>query len=220
MAKKKSKASKKRPPLDASLPVFELKITLSFVDPPIWRRVQTGNCSLDDLHEIIQASMGWENDHMYGFTVGDALCDNPVMGGDGEYDSRFVYLRDLVQEKLTYFEYEYDFGDGWEHTIEIEKTLPAEAGVRYPRCTGGERACPPEDCGGPFNYANRLESITERDSVEDDEEYLEWCGEDFDPERFDLGMPTANCEISDRGWEGVGEMAICLRCTAREIWCV
>ncbi len=184
---KRKKKSKKRPPLDPTLPIFEVKITLDFIDPPIWRRVQTSDCSLDDLHDIIQISMGWQNGHAHGFMIDGESCENPEFGGDGDYDSRHIYLHELVEEQLTCFEYEYDFGDSWEHTIEIEKTLPAGTGIRYPSCIGGERACPPEDCGGPYRYADLLSAHEDPDNADDDyHEFLEWVGGELDPERFDL----------------------------------
>jgi hypothetical protein len=81
--------------------------------------------------------------------------------------------------------YEYDFGDGWEHEILLEKILPRDPGVRYPRCIGGARACPPEDCGGVHGYANFLAAISNSKHEEHDE-YLDWIGGEFDPEKFDV----------------------------------
>lgn len=81
--------------------------------------------------------------------------------------------------------YEYDFGDGWEHKIRIEKILPAEKGKRYPVCLAGKRACPPEDCGGPPGYERLLEVLRDP-KHEEYEETLEWLGGPFDPEAFDV----------------------------------
>jgi hypothetical protein len=80
--------------------------------------------------------------------------------------------------------YEYDFGDGWEHEILLEKVFQPDPGVRYPRLIGGARACPPEDCGGTGGYANFLEAISDPEHEEHDE-YLDWIGGEFDPEKFD-----------------------------------
>jgi hypothetical protein len=90
-----------------------------------------------------------------------------------------------VEEGYARFRYDYDFGDDWKHIIEIEKTLPAEEGVRYPRCVKGERACPPEDCGGPYGYPYFLDKIQDP-KHEEHEDTLEWIGGEFDPEEFDL----------------------------------
>jgi hypothetical protein len=81
--------------------------------------------------------------------------------------------------------YEYDFGDGWEHEILLEKVLRPDPAVQYPRCLGGARACPPEDCGGAGGYADFLQAISDPDHEEHDE-YLDWIGGEFDPEEFEL----------------------------------
>jgi len=179
VAKKKSKTRK---PLDLALPIYQVKITLEHIAPPIWRRVQTNDCSLDELHDIIQACMGWEDEHMYAFVI-----DGEDFGrsSEAEYDSRFVRLSEVVEEWNTRFRYDYDFGDDWRHTIEVEKTLPAEEDVRYPRCVKGKRACPPENCGGPYGYPYFLEKIDDPEH-EEHEDALEWVRDEFDPEDFDL----------------------------------
>ena len=106
--------------------------------------------------------MGWEDEHMYAFVI-----DGEDFGrsGEADYDSRFVRLSEVVEEGNTRFRYDYDFGDDWRHTIDIEKTLRVEEGVRYPRCVKGERACPPENCGGPYGYPYFLDKIEEEDAL-------------------------------------------------------
>ena len=150
--------AKKKKTLDLTLPIFQIKISLRHLDPPIWRRVQTDDCSLADLHEIIQIALGWEDMHMHAFVIADEQFGDPRRGGGIEYDSRFVRLSEVVAEGHRRFQYEYDFGDNWEHVIQIEKTLPAEEGVCYPRCVKGERACPLEDSGGSRGYPYLLEN--------------------------------------------------------------
>ena len=90
-----------------------------------------------------------------------------------------------VRSGVSRFGYTYDFGDDWEHAITIEKTLPAAEGTTYPTCVAGKRACPPEDCGGPWGYQELLEIIADPAHPERAER-LEWLGEDFDPEDFSL----------------------------------
>jgi hypothetical protein len=187
------KATRKKT-LDSSLPVFQLKITLDETEPTIWRRIQTHNCSLADLHEIIQTCIGWEDEHMHAFEVGDDEYTDLSRGADPYefHDSRTVRLSDLVDQGHRRFTYEYDFGDSWRHAIEMEAALPAEEGVRYPRCLDGSQACPPEDCGGVYGYYELVEAwrnANETKQDADSEEYddrLEWLGEDFDPEKFSL----------------------------------
>ena len=179
MAKKKSKTRKA---LDLALPIYKVKITLQHINPSIWRRVQTNDCSLDELHDIIQVCMGWEDEHMYAFVIDDEEFGR---SSEAEYDSRYVRLSEVVEEGHICFRYDYDFGDDWRHTIDIEKTLPAEEGVRYPRCVKGGRTCPPENCGGPYGYPYFLEK-TQDPEHEEHEDALEWVGDEFDPEEFDL----------------------------------
>jgi len=97
-----------------------------------------------------------------------------------------------VENRLA--EYVYDFGDSWDHKIQLEKILPGEKGATYPVCIKGKRAYPLEDCGGLWGYANISEALEDPDN-EEAEELLDWVGEDFDPEHFD----TAEVRFSDLG---------------------
>ena len=171
--------------LDLTLPIFQVKISLQHITPPLWRRVEMSDCDLEELHEVIQIVMGWEEMHPHAFVIGGEQYGNLKHGGDFDYDSRFVRLSKVVEEGQARFQYDYDFGDDWKHIIEIEKTLPAEGGIRYPRCVKGERACPPEDSGGPYGYPYLLEKLQDPEH-EEHEEAVEWAGNDFDPEKFDL----------------------------------
>ncbi len=175
------KAKKKE--LDPTLPIYQVKITLNNIKPLIWRRVQMDDCSLDELHDIIQVSMDWDDEHMYAFVVDGEEYGDLERGGEFD-DASSIRLGNLVKRGCLRFRYDYDFGDDWEHSIDIEKTLPVEEGVRYPCCVKGERACPPEDCGGPYGYPYFLDKLQDPHH-EEHEETLEWAGE-FDPEAFDL----------------------------------
>lgn len=170
--------------------VYQLKITLRDIKPPIWRRVQVKGCSLAKLHDIIQTCMGWEDYHLHEFEIGERRYGLPEQWEKGIHEpevenSRKIKLSQLVAQGIKKLRYQYDMGDSWWHTILIEKTLPAEPGVRYPRCIGGERACPPEDCGGPWSYGDFVEAIQDPKHRRH-EERLEWVGEGFDPEKFDI----------------------------------
>jgi len=168
-----------------STTVYQVKITLNDVDPPVWRRVQVGDCSLAELHHIIQVCMGWENYHLYAFEVDGVEYSDPVSGDGLDYcDSRSRKLSQLASQGPNRFTYQYDFGDDWEHEIVIEKTLTPEPKAKYPRCVEGKRACPPEDCGGAYGYEAFLEAIHDRHHAEH-EEMLEWVGGKFNPEAFD-----------------------------------
>ena len=189
VAKKKKKVTTKRKPLDLGLPIYQLKITLEDSDPAIWRRIRTADCTLAGLHDIIQCVLDWEEAHPHVFEVGDEQyssgesLDCDVMG-DFE-DGNDVLLSHLAEDDTRSFVYEYDFGDSWRHVIEIEETLPAAPGVRYPTCVDGARAAPPEDCGGMWGYAEKL-NILKKPNHPEHEELQEWFPPDFDPEAFSV----------------------------------
>ena len=173
--------------------VYQINVTLKGSKPPIWRRIHvTSETTLAQLHRILQRVMGWEGYHLYQFVVGGLEYGDPSILEEMEgEDARRVTLATLVRGEQDTFLYEYDFGDGWDHELLVEKILPPEAGKRYPVCLAGKRACPPEDCGGIWGYAAFLEAIDDPQHPEH-EEMLEWVGGEFDPDAFDLdGVNTA-----------------------------
>ena len=167
--------------------IHQLKITLMGVRPPIWRRLQvSSSINLRRLHDVIQAAMGWTQSHLYRFEVGGVDYGEPDRDYDGDVRSaKATALRKIAPAPGTAFLYEYDFGDSWQHRIEVEKVLPLEPGVRYPRCLAGKRACPPEDIGGIWGYEEFLQAIRDPKHPEH-AAMLEWVGGFFDPEAFDL----------------------------------
>ena len=184
----------------SSAKILQLRIELEHVEPPVWRRVLIKSSSpLSTLHALVQDAMGWWDSHLHQF-----VKDGEVYGPDWyaeEMDfgetilSERKRLGTLFRTGARWLRYEYDFGDGWTHRVELEKELPFDAREPLPRCIGGERACPPEDCGGPFGYARLLEAISDP-RHEEHEELLEWVGDAFDPERFDIA--EANARLADR----------------------
>jgi hypothetical protein len=154
-------------PRKSGEPVAQLRIELRHIEPPIWRRVLVpAALRLDRLHTVIQEAMGWQDYHLHMFTKDDERYGSPDPDFPLRNERRHT-LRDLAAVEGASFDYEYDFGDSWDHHIVLEKLLEADPDGRYPICVAGARACPPEDCGGPWGYA-RLDR------------------RDFDPERFDL----------------------------------
>lgn len=182
--------------IPASKRLYQFKITLKDIVPPIWRRIQVRDCTLDKLHERIQTAMGWTNSHLHQFKIGGVLYGDPQLLLEGFEDDLDIVnsletrLREIVPEegKRFQFEYEYDFGDGWEHEVLFEGCLRAEKGARYPLCLEGERACPPEDVGGTRGYQEYLDAMADPEH-EEHAEYLEWRGP-FDPEGFDAEAAT------------------------------
>jgi hypothetical protein len=174
-------ARRSRPPSE----VYQIKVTLRGSKPPIWRRIQVpGDIRLDRLHTVLQIVMGWEDYHLHAFTIHGASYGQPDREL-GHLNEARVRLSEVVDEEKTRFLYEYDFGDSWEHELLVEKILPPEPGVSYPRCIAGKRSGPPEDCGGIWGYADFVEAIRDPAHPEHDE-LLEWAGGEFDPEAFDL----------------------------------
>jgi hypothetical protein len=169
--------------------VYQLKVSLKYFRPTIWRRIEVpSDLTLGELHMVLQAAMGWTNSHLHQFMVGKTYYSEPEFDETGELnfkDERKVRVSTVLSTSKRKIRYEYDFGDSWEHEIVLEKSLPRDLTVKYPRCTGGARACPPEDCGGVGGYADFLEAIANPDHEEHDE-CLEWIGGEFDPDKFDV----------------------------------
>ncbi len=170
--------------------IYQFKVTLKGIRPPIWRRFQVyDNLTFYEFHHVLQEVMGWHNSHLHLFDVdGWNITDAETLASgwnDGD-DEQKVRLNKYVRHEKQKFQYEYDFGDGWEHQLLLEKILSVESSVHYPRCLKGKRSCPPEDCGGAWGYQNMLEALSDKTHLEH-EMYIEWVGDEFDSEEFDLG---------------------------------
>lgn len=183
--------------------VLQLKITLDGIKPSIWRKIQIDDSiNFKKLHKIIQIVMGWEDYHLYNFEIDkdtsieasqcseDQFAVDSILSGfrakRKEYKDNETQVSDFLKEEKQKILYTYDFGDTWEHIIKVEKILPKESGKKYPICISGKRACPPEDCGGPWGYDELLEILEDPEHPEYEERIEEWLGKDFDPEAFDL----------------------------------
>jgi hypothetical protein len=178
------RSSARRPKEAAKTAIYQLKVTLRHVTPPIWRRlVVSGDILLSELHHVLQISMGWFDSHLYDFRYqrnryGDLTLLEEVI------DDSETSLCQVARRKGNQLVYTYDFGDNWEHEVLVERIDQCSAPA-VPRCIGGRNACPPEDCGGVFGYLNLLESLTDPNNPNHDEA-RDWVDEDFDPKRFDV----------------------------------
>lgn len=167
---------------------FQIKITLKDVKPVVWRQLQVVDCTLPELHSVIQIVMGWQNCHLYSFEAGDTTYCDPSLCEDMELaDGRRIRLSHLVKQGHERFDYVYDFGDFWEHTVEVESTFQPEEDAEFPICLDGAASSPPEDVGGSMGYEEFLRVINDPEDSEH-EQYLDWCGDWFDPEAFDLEL--------------------------------
>lgn len=170
---------------------LELRITLADIEPPVWRSVRVPDAyTLDQLHRVIQLLFGWLDYHLYSFEVGERRFEAPLEEAEDE-DATAIRLRDLQLGKDTRFTYTYDFGDDWVLQIVVEDVytitpMDEDDERLLPMLYGGERAAPPEDCGGPGGYASMLEALRDPRHPEHGN-YRLWGG-DHDPERFDLRM--------------------------------
>lgn len=174
------------------IPTYQLRVELEGISPPIWRRVLVpGNIRLGRLHAIIQVVMGWDNDHLHQFIIGKQAYSDPdfelnEFGGAPVLNEKKTLLMNIAPRAGKVLVYVYDFGDSWEHRIKVEKILRGELSKEnFVECIDGARACPPEDCGGVWGYEDLLQALKDP-KHKGHESTLEWLGEEFDPEAFDL----------------------------------
>lgn len=169
-----------------STDIVQIKITLLGTDPPVWRRLLVpAELNFARLHDCIQVSMGWTFSHLHEFRIGDRRYGVPV----AEFaDPAYPIYRDstlklsaVLARGIRRFHYTYDFGDDWQHEIEIEQTLPAQPGMETPRFVDGQRRCPPEDCGGVPGFKEFLEAMADPNHPEH-QAVWNWYGDDYDPD--------------------------------------
>lgn len=170
--------------------VYQLKITLDEIEPPIWRRILVkADTKLPALHRIIQTIFGWTNSHLHQFSHETKLYTNPSLGEAMEDDMSinytFISIKDLLHIERQAMHYEYDFGDSWMHTIVLEKISPILGNEMLPLCIEGERNSPPDDSGGVYGYENLLEILADK-SHEEYEETKAWVGKGFNPEKCNI----------------------------------
>jgi hypothetical protein len=178
---------------DRPAPVYQIKVGLRGATPPIWRRLEVpADISLARLHTVIQIAFGWDDSHLHVFdtpygSFGTADADL------GHRPETSVTLEQVAPAANSTLRYTYDFGDDWDHDILVEEVLDHNETAGYPRCTGGRRAAPPDDCGGIWGYAELVEVLNDP-ADQEHKDRLEWLGLDdaaeFDPDRFDAAAVT------------------------------
>nr|WP_204805953.1 plasmid pRiA4b ORF-3 family protein [Mycobacterium riyadhense] len=158
--KSSPKLPAKRKTKDGPAPVLQLRVDLRASRPPIWRRLQVrGDIALRELHKVLQVTFNWHSTHMYAFDTayGQFGIPDPELGLRSDAK---VTLEQVAAGPGTKLTYTYDFGDDWEHLITVEDTVPCEDASIYPRCVGGRRKAPPEDCGGIWGIRSCWRSST------------------------------------------------------------
>ena len=176
--------------------LLRLRVELEYIQPPIWRELLVpARFSFWDLHVAIQDSMGWWDTHLHDFRIPDTFGGDDKrigipdeewgFGDEAKVDAGWEHrVIDHFAKPGATLLYTYDYGDDWVHRVTLLGVEARSKGERYPRCIAGERACPPEDCGGPTGYARLLEVLGNPEDPEYDD-MREWVPRAFDPERFD-----------------------------------
>jgi hypothetical protein len=167
-----------------------LRIELADIEPLIWRRVAVrGSTSLATLHRIIQAAIGWLDYHLWEFTVDDVIYGIPdpddISWGRKVERASTAKLAKVLGSGVKAFSYVYDMGDNWEHRVIVERIEAIQPDTLYPEFLGGERRCPPEDCGGLPGYYEFLDNIAGPEkgkAGKKKKEALDWYGGPYDPD--------------------------------------
>ncbi len=182
------------------LVTYQLRVSLKGSRPTIWRRFRMSPIwTLADLHDVVQAVMGWEDCHLHVFRKGRQRFSLPIPGlddwGEPDLDSRKYRIGQLLRREKDWIDYTYDFGDCWRHRITLQKMLPLDRKARLPVCISGRRRCPPEDSGGLWGYYRNLRVMEDPEHYEYEDTWS-WMGKDFDPDRF--SVEDVNARL--RGW--------------------
>lgn len=169
--------------------IARVRISLKEIEPEIWRLVAVPlGLNLKGLHDVIQAVFGWQDYHLFEFQVGEKLYglpDPPEDYGRKVMHAKLVKLEALVGKGIRSFDYVYDFGDDWEHRVQIEGIEPADPALKYPRFISGARRGPPEDVGSVPGYYDFLEAVSNPRHREH-RRLVEWYGGPYDPDDIDL----------------------------------
>ncbi len=166
----------------------QLLVTLVDSDPLVWRRLAVPRTiTLAKLHRVLQAALGWTDSHLHQFVVGDTTYGDPALLSDDppQASTRQARLGQVAPAVGAVIQYEYDFGDGWDHLIVVERLLWGAPEAKGAVCLAGGGACPPEDCGGIGGYAD-LQATLRRGRGREYRELLTWLSGPFDPAAFDL----------------------------------
>jgi len=179
--------------------LYQIKISLTGSPLPIWRRLLIDSeMPLSMAHEALQIVMGWWNYHLYEFAKGkDRYGVVSDFDEDDTKDADEYELSDLLKSPQDKCVYRYDFGDGWEHELLLEKVVRSAANESlFAQCLHGKRACPPEDCGGLPGFLNCISAVEDPLHPEH-KEMLLWTGASYDPNAFDVRMVNLQLNV----WE-------------------
>ncbi len=182
--------------------IARLHVTLNDVKPTVQRRVEVPLAiRLDRLHLVLQAAMGWTNSHLYEIRARDVGWGLPDPDfGAGPLDAKKARLIDVLEDAgVKTVKYLYDFGDGWEHTVKVERITDAVPGLAYPILIDAAGRCPPEDVGGSWGYAEFLDALADP-AHENHAEMKDWIGETFDPKAVDVEALSNDVAALAKAW--------------------
>lgn len=182
--------------------IARLHVTLNDVKPPVQRRVEVPLAiRLDRLHLVLQAALGWTNSHLYEIRARDVGWGLPDPDfGEGPLDAKKARLIDVLEDAGTKtVKYLYDFGDGWEHTVKVERITDAIPGLAYPVLINATGRCPPEDVGGPWGYDEFLHALADP-AHENHVEMKDWIGEIFDPTAVNVEALADDVAALAKAW--------------------
>lgn len=192
--------------------IYKFRVELERIEPSIWRQIEVPSIyNFWELHVAIQDSMGWLDYHLHSFRISTPKKEKPIEIGipDDDFESDTlpgweVPLTKYFKEPGDTANYEYDFGDSWQHNITLEGISLQKEGVNYPNCTDGRRACPPEDCGGIPGFDNLLKILNGKDKEEYDDmmawirgqakDDIPYDPDFFDPEEVEFSNPKKRWE--------------------------
>jgi hypothetical protein len=184
----RARAQPRPAPAPERASTYTVRLELDQATPPIWRRLElASDLTLDALHDVVQAAMGWTDSHLHQFRMDDRtepfLTDFAEEEGDEGVHERDVRLDQVLASPGDRLSYDYDFGDGWDHTIELEAV--SEYDGRAARVLDGRRACPPEDCGGIPGHEEICELLAHPERADEHGRLLlDWLQPGYDPEAF------------------------------------
>ncbi len=169
--------------------IYEVHVTLTQIEPPIWRRLTVpAALTLEQFHKALLAGMGWSGGHLYEFLIrGVRYGDPDALGDPAVAPAAAMTLAQAVHRRQGTFYYVYDWGDEWWHQIKLRDYRLQAPGETVTRILDGARACPPEDVGGVWGYADFLEAV-QNPADPEHTAMLEWVGGSWDPEHFDRAL--------------------------------
>jgi hypothetical protein len=180
-----------------------LKVILRHVQPPIWRRIEIATgATFKELHDVLQVVMGWTDSHLHAFEVGDQHIGFADADAPDEVAENTVFIRDVLEQGTRRLLYEYDFGDGREHEIEVEELFELAPGTVLPRCIGGKRSGPPEDVGGPYVYTENLAALGNRRHPRH-REMADWFLATLIPKDSTSSRPTSASRVAPRNDQAI-----------------